>query len=93
MKSRILEVTHSQYSLAIQDAIFARPIFSSLDFVKRVGIKPDTAKALLSTLKSTDIVRELIPRQGRIPARLVFWRLVNITEGKSIFKDRPFENL
>lgn len=85
MKIRIRAITHSQHSMAIQDAIFSRPIFPSSDFFKDIGINANSAKRFLRQLREADIVRELIPKKGATPAKLVFWHLINITEGKKIF--------
>ncbi len=35
MKQRIFEITRSQYSIQVLDAIFDKPIFQTSDFVKK----------------------------------------------------------
>jgi Fic family protein len=88
MKVLIPKMTHTQHSGVIQDAIFARPIFSSSDFADGIDVNSNSAKRFLRQLKEADIVREFVPRKGASPAKLVFWRLINMTEGREIFGKR-----
>ena len=88
LKEKIPQITRSQHSIRVQDAIFNRPIFQSNDFIKDVGINPSSAKRFLRQLRDADIVRELLPKKGANPASLIFWRLINITEGRKIFSER-----
>lgn len=84
MKQKIHEITHSQYTVHLLDAIFDRPIFETTDFVKRTGIHKPTAMGLLRQLKSTAILKELRTGSGRRAAVLCFPELLNIAEGKEI---------
>ncbi len=84
MKQQIHEITHSQYTVHLLDAIFDRPIFETSDLVKRTGIHKPTAMALLRQLKSATILKELRPGSGRRAAILCFPELLNITEGRDI---------
>jgi len=88
LKVKIPQITHSQHSMRIQDVLFNRPIFQSNDFVEDIGINHNSAKRFLRLLKEADLVRELLPRKGANPAKLVFWRLINITEERKIFSER-----
>ena len=83
MKTIIYNLTRSHNTFLIQDALFNHPIFQSHDFVQATGLKPDTARNVLSLLKKAGIVREIEPARGRIPARLVFAKLVNISGTRS----------
>ena len=85
MKTVIYDLTRSHNTFLIQDALFNHPIFRSHDFVQATGLKPDTARNMLSLLKKAGVVREIEPARGRIPAQLVFARLVNISEGYEVF--------
>lgn len=88
LKERVPQITHSQHSIRIQDAIFNRPVFQSNDFVRDIGINSHSAKRFLRQLKEADIVREIVPRRGVNPAKLAFWRLINIIEGRKIFAEQ-----
>jgi len=84
MKIKIHDITHSQYTIHLLDAIFDRPIFGTTDFVKRTNIHKPTAMGLLRQLKTHDILKELRPGSGRRAAILCFPELLNIAEGKHI---------
>ena len=84
MKTQIHEITHSQYTVHLLDAIFDRPIFQTTDFVARSQINKKTAMALLKQLKDANILAELREGSGRRSAVLCFPRLLNIAEGKTI---------
>lgn len=84
MKLAIHEITHSQYTVHLLDAIFNRPIFETSDIVKRTGIHKPTAMGLLKQLKAANILKELRPGSGRRAAILCFPELLNIAEGKKI---------
>jgi len=84
MKIKIHDITHSQYTIHLLDAIFDRPIFGTTDFVKRTNIHKPTAMGLLRQLKAHDILKELRPGSGRRAAILCFPELLNIAEGKQI---------
>jgi Fic family protein len=84
MKTRITEITHSQYSPAILDAIFDRPIFQSADFVARSEIPQPTAKTALRKLREAGVLTTLRESSGNRPAVLAFPELVNLAEGRDI---------
>lgn len=89
MKHRIHEVTHSQYSVYLLDALFSRPIFQTSDLVSQLsrdfGISKRTVPALLRQLKDAGILIELSPSSGRKPAVLCFPQLLNLAEGRKVF--------
>lgn len=84
MKAQVTEITHSQYSPAILDAIFDRPIFQSADFVTRSGIPHATAKTALRKLREAGVLTTLREAAGSRPAVLAFAQLVNLAEGHDI---------
>jgi Fic family protein len=84
MKNRIQDITHSQYTVHLLDAIFDRPIFETTDFIKRTRIHKPTAMGLLRQLKTAAVLRELRPGSGRRAAVLCFPELLNIAEGRKI---------
>ncbi|MGF1456966.1 MAG: MarR family transcriptional regulator [Alphaproteobacteria bacterium] len=85
MKSQVREVTHSQYSIAILDAIFARPVFLTSDIAERTGLSRQTVMPLLRQLKEAGVLTTVRPAQGRRPARLAFPSLLNMAEGRDVF--------
>jgi Fic family protein len=84
MKTRVTEITHSQYSPAILDAIFDRPIFQAADFVTRSAIPQPTAKTALRKLREAGVLTALRESSGNRPAVLAFPELVNLAEGHEI---------
>lgn len=85
MKSKFVDLTHSQYAIVALDWIFERPIFKSSHFVRSANIPKPTAQRILNILKSEDILREFQPGRGRRAAILAFSRLLNIAEGYDAF--------
>lgn len=84
MKETVRYITRSQYSLTVLDAIFARPIFQTSDFVERTGLAKQTAMPILRLLKEANILTTLRGASGRRPAILAFPNLLNIAEGKKV---------
>lgn len=84
MKIRIADITHSQFSIRLLDAIFDRPIFKTTDFVARTEISKVTAMALIRQLRQAEILVPLIEASGRRPAVLMFPRLLAVADGKSL---------
>ncbi len=84
MKLAIQEITHSQYSMQVLDAIFEQPIFDTTGFIRRTGIHKPTAMGLLRQLKKQNVINELRTGSGRRAAVLAFSRLVNLAEGRQI---------
>lgn len=89
MKLRIHEVTRSQYSVYLLDALFSRPIFKTTDLVSRLsneyGIHEKTTSSLLRQLKEAGILMELEGSSGRRAAVLCFPELLNLAEGREVF--------
>ncbi len=84
MKTQIQQITHSQHTVDLLDAIFDRPIFGTTDFVNRTGIHKTTAMGLLRQLKNGGVLEELRQGKGRSAAILCFPKLLNTAEGKKI---------
>ena len=89
MKLRIHEITHSQYSVYLLDALFSHPIFKTTDMVTRFsqehGIHEKTTPGLLRQLKEAGVLMELQAGRGRKAAVLCFPELLHLTEGREIF--------
>lgn len=84
MKSRVQAATHSQYTAAILDALFDRPIFRSSDFMDRSGVPPATAKNSLRQLRNAGVLTTIRESRGNQAAVLAFPELVNLAEGREI---------
>ncbi len=88
MKSNIHEITHSQYTVYLLDAIFSKPIFKTSDCASLLhrehGIHKQTTLGLLRQLKEADILRELQSGSGRRAATLCFPELINLAEGHKV---------
>lgn len=84
MKVAVSEITRSQHSPAILDAIFDRPIFRTSDFKERSNVPGPTAKNALRKLKEAGILVTVHEARGSSPAVLAFRELVNQAEGCEI---------
>lgn len=85
MKIKIADLTRSQYAIQVLDAIFAKPIFQTSDFVERSGITKQTAMPLLRILRENNLLTTVRESSGRRAAIMAFPRLLNIAEGREIF--------
>lgn len=86
MKVRVPEMTRSQYAIRALDWIFERPIFRTSDFIGSAGIPGPTARRFLRVLRDEGILRELVASRGRRAAVLDFPALLNIAEGREVFR-------
>jgi Fic family protein len=84
MKRRIADLTHSQYSIQVLDALFDRPIFQSSDFIQRSRIPKDSAAPILRKLRESGILQPIREASGRRPAILAFRDLLNRAEGRDV---------
>ncbi len=84
MKTKIHEITHSQYVIDLLDAVFDRPIFGTTDLVTRSKMNKKTALALLKQLREKGILTILRNASGRRSAILCFPELLNIVEGRKV---------
>ena len=79
-KDKLSELTHSQYVIRGLDTIFARPIFSTSDFIKISKIPKESAIRLLRLLKKEKILTTLREGKGRSPEIFLFGKLFNIVK-------------
>jgi len=87
-KKHIAELTHSQFSMASVDAIFRQPTFSATAFAQRAGFKNRvTANAMLRQFEAGRIITKIREGSGRTPAVFAMPRLINLTEGREIFRE------
>ncbi len=77
-KERIQSITRSQYVVKIIDTLFARPIFSSTDFIKESGIPRRSALRFLGIMEKENIISILSPQKGNNPAIFMFNKLIEI---------------
>jgi len=82
MKVQIYEITHSQYTMHLLDAIFNQPILNTSYFIKHADIPIASVKSLIPKLKQHKILQQIRPAKGRNPAILAFGQLINIIERK-----------
>ena len=80
MKDRVLEDTNSRYAIRVLDAIFRRPVFTSVQFVEETDSSPPTARRILRRLCESGVLQKIDPARGRRPALFVFRRLLDILE-------------
>lgn len=85
LKPEVVEWTRSQYAIHALDWLFARPIFRSTDMLSDGSIPESTARRILTTFRSKDLIKEIRPARGRNPATYTFPRLLNIAEGRDVF--------
>lgn len=77
-KRRITELTHSQFSIKIVDALFSMPIFNSSDFVKFSGMPRASALRMINILVKEEVLSILERGKGQKPTVLVFNKLFGI---------------
>lgn len=89
-KVQVRELTHSQHTVHLVDALFDKPIFIATDFAKRSGIGKSTLHGLLRQLQQPDgPIMTIKEGAGRRPSVYAFPDLLNICEGKEVL---PTEN-
>jgi Fic family protein len=87
MRRRFLAVTHSQFAVGAVDAFFARPVISATAFREMVGFNTRvTANAMLRQLEAEGLIRRLREGAGPTPAIYTLPQLINITEGRPVFR-------
>jgi len=86
LKHDTVDWTHSQYAVQALDWMFGRPIFKSTDFVANAGIPAPTAKRLLAVFKANGLFAVLVEGRGRRNSVFALKELLNVAEGKEMFK-------
>lgn len=82
MRDYIVERTRSQYAHQLLDALFDKPVFRSSDIQKKSKIPKQSLMPMLKQLQDDKILRVIRQASGRMPAVLVFQKLLEITEDK-----------
>lgn len=85
LKERIIELTHSTYSIPLLDWLFRQPVFqsSALTTHKSMPSRP-MVMALLNKLKEDGILKVLREGSGSRAQVLAFTELINLCEGKKV---------
>ncbi len=81
IRIRIRELTRTQYSAEIADAIFRRPIFRASDLQLHISVPKQTLMPILKQLINAGILLVIREASGRRPAVMKFPELLDITEG------------
>jgi len=84
MKSQVRDLTRSQHSATMVDALFDRPIFTTSDFAQRANIPNPTCHKLIKQLEQEGIIDIIKPGAGRRPSLYSFAELLNTLEGRQI---------
>ena len=87
MKERVRDITHSQHSAQVVDALFDRPAFQVGQFSARTNINIQTAHVLVRQLHEEGILTVIRQSSGRRAAIYAFPWLVNIAEGRKVFEE------
>lgn len=87
MRRRFVEVTHSQFAAGAVDAFFAQPVISATAFRQMAGFNTRvTANAMLRQLETEGLIKRLREGAGPTPAIYTLPQLINITEGRPVFR-------
>lgn len=86
LKRDTVEWSRSQYAMQALDWMFARPVFRSTDFVANAGMPAPTAKRLLAVFRENGMFSVLIEGRGRRNSVFALKELLNIAEGREVFK-------
>jgi len=80
LRLKIRNLTRSEYTNDIVDAIFDKPLFRASDIQKRSNIPKQTLMPILKKLIDADIIVIIRTARGRSPAVFKFPMLMEITE-------------
>lgn len=78
MKERFRQTLQSQWSTAVADFVFTRPVFRGSFFTARSGIPAATAYRFLRALQKQDLLKVIEPASGRRPALYSFEPLLEL---------------
>lgn len=77
-KDRIVNLTHSQYSIKALDFLFCNPVFTSKQFKVASKIPPRSSERLLIVLEGGGVIKAIERGVGRKPSTFIFPKLLNI---------------
>jgi len=78
MKDQVAEMTHSQFSIQVLDALFKQPIFSSPQFTKFSKIPKPSAARILSALEKGKVIKVIRAGRGKRPTIFTFPKLIKL---------------
>lgn len=85
LKSRVLNITHSQFAVPILDLMFARPVFRASYFKGKPGMPSYPMVAnIISKLRTAGVLKVVRVGSGRRPQILALSELVNLGEGRTV---------
>lgn len=87
MKLKVRDATRSQHSAQIVDALFQSPVFRISSLQNKAEIPQATAHKVAQQLVDAKVVVQVREGRGRRPGLYVFPRLVNLSEGRVVFKE------
>ncbi|HWI84915.1 MAG TPA: Fic/DOC family N-terminal domain-containing protein, partial [Sphingomonas sp.] len=93
-RRRVVELTHSQFAMATVDAFFTQPMLPAPSFELRAGFNNRaSANGMLRQLEGAGIITRIREGSGRQPAVYAMPELINVAEGRRVFKryDEPRE--
>jgi len=91
-QKQVVDITHSQFSMATVNTLFEKPVISSTMFADLAGFNNRvTANNMLRQLAAENVITRIREGGGRTPAVYAFLELVNIAEGRDIFRRRPLK--
>lgn len=87
IKGDVLKLTHSQYSVPLLDTLFRKPILASSELFKMKGMPSrPMVMTLLKKFRDAGILKVVREGSGRRPQILAIGELINLCEGKKVFK-------
>ncbi len=90
MRRRVVEITHSQFAMAAVDVLFTQPVISGTSFARRAGFNNRvTANNMLRQLEAEGVITRIREGGGRTPATYALPELINIAEGRPVFRPLP----
>jgi len=86
LQKQVVELTHSQYSMASVDAFFRQPVLSGTGFMELAGFNNRvTANGMLRQLEGAGIITRIREGAGRTPAAYALLALINLADGRPVF--------
>jgi Fic family protein len=90
LKTRVLQLTHSQFAVPLVDYMFERPIFRSSDLAKLDHMpSAPMVSNLLGNLRRNGILHTVREGAGRRPHVLALAELINLCEGRTVLGKNP----
>jgi Fic family protein len=86
LKTRVIELTHSQFAIPLLDAMFERPIFHATHLKFTAGITPSrmSISQWMRALVNAGILEVVREGKGSRPQLLALTELINLCEGKKV---------